>query len=147
MDLADTKLLHLLHLYLESLLEGQLPYCSLTESNYTFHIFAIDLEWEEDIGREGVVEAQLGSHVKGPIVLTEQDPGLSSIVDVLGKYLTEFPGSAILKKWVSDLIESAKVACEEANVPFPSPKPNMDAPVTSAPSSAMPKLLDKASGK
>ncbi|KAG6372921.1 hypothetical protein JVT61DRAFT_6951 [Boletus reticuloceps] len=137
MDLADTKLLHLLRLYLKGLPEGQLPYCSLTESNYTFNIFAIDPEWEEDIGREGVVKARLAAVQKDQF----------SIVDVLGKYLTKFPGSAILKKWVSDLIESAKVACEVANVPFPSPEPNLDALVTSAPSSAMPKLSDKASGK
>ncbi|KAF8119348.1 hypothetical protein EV363DRAFT_1199666 [Boletus edulis] len=121
MDLTDTELLHLLRLYLENLPERHLPYCSLAESNYRFHVFAIDPEWEEDIGMEGAanreLEVRLGSRAKGPIVLTERGPGLSSIVDVLAKYLTKFPSSAILKKWVSDLIESAKGAYEEANVP------------------------------
>ncbi|KAF8415448.1 hypothetical protein L210DRAFT_3657467 [Boletus edulis BED1] len=122
MDLTDTELLHLLRLYLENLPERHLPYCSLAESNYRFHVFAIDPEWEEDIG---------------PIVLTERGPGLSSIADVLAKYLTKFPSSAILKKWVSDLIESAKGAYEEANVPLPtrspSPEPGADALVAPAP--------------
>ncbi|KAF8131224.1 hypothetical protein EV363DRAFT_1399018 [Boletus edulis] len=141
MDLTDTELLHLLRLYLENLPERHLPYCSLAESNYRFHVFAIDPEWEEDIGMEGAanreLEVRLGSRAKGPIVLTERGPGLSSIVDVLAKYLTKFPSSAILKKWVSDLIESAKGAYEEANVPLPtrspSPEPGADALVAPAP--------------
>ncbi|KAF8427658.1 hypothetical protein L210DRAFT_3652517 [Boletus edulis BED1] len=141
MDLTDTELLHLLRLYLENLPERHLPYCSLAESNYRFHVFAIDPEWEEDIGMEGAanreLEVRLGSRAKGPIVLTECGPGLSSVVDVLAKYLTKFPSSAILKKWVSDLIESAKGAYEEANVPLPtrspSPEPGADALVAPAP--------------
>ncbi|KAG6372922.1 hypothetical protein JVT61DRAFT_6952 [Boletus reticuloceps] len=122
MDLTDTELLYLLRLYLENLPGRHLRYCSLAESNYRLHVFAIDPEWEEDIDMEGAanreLEVRLGSCAKGPIILTECGPGLSSIVNVLANYLTEFPSSAILKKRVSDLITSAKGAYEEAHVPL-----------------------------
>ncbi|KAG6369202.1 hypothetical protein JVT61DRAFT_15633 [Boletus reticuloceps] len=111
MDHADTELLHLLRT------SPIAP--SPSQITGSIHVFAIDPEWEEDIDMEGAanreLEVQLGSRAKGPIILTEHGPGLNSIVDVLANYLTKFLSSAILKKWVSDLIESANGAYEEAH--------------------------------
>ena len=124
MDPGDKIRLQLLSLYLHSLRVPELenlPYHTSTDSVYKFDVFAINPEWEEDIGCEGAVnrelEVRLGSRAKGPIRLTERGPGLNCVVDVLGKYLTEFPKSIILQKWVSDLMESAKTVYEEAGIP------------------------------
>lgn len=73
-----------------------------------FHIFGLDPEWEQDVGREGAanreLEVGLDRRSKGPVVVTARGPSLSVIVDVLAKYLAEFPSCGILKKWVSDVI-------------------------------------------
>lgn len=124
MDPGDKIQLQLLCLYLHNLWVPELenlPYHTLTGSVYKFDIFAIDPEWEEDIGHESAMnrelEVRLGSHAKGPIQLTEWGPGLNCIVNMLDNYLTEFPKSIILQKWVSDLMESAKTAYKEAGIP------------------------------
>ena len=82
MDPGDQIQLQLLSLYLCNLPELEnLPYHPLTELAYKFDVFAVDLEWQEDIGCEGAanreLEIRLGSRAKGPILLTEWGPGPS----------------------------------------------------------------------
>lgn len=44
---------------------------------------------------------------KNGIQLKERGPGLVAVVDVLRKYNKQFPGNAVLQKWIGDLLESA----------------------------------------
>ena len=42
-----------------------------------------------------------------PFPILEQGPGLVAIVDVLQRFITEFPQSAIMKKWLEDFLKAA----------------------------------------
>jgi hypothetical protein len=81
---------------------------------YRFENFALTQDDIEDYGDEGALNHALeitfapqGRH-NGPIVLKEQGPGLSAVVPILKEYLRRYPASAILLKWVDDLIEAAR---------------------------------------
>ena len=53
----------------------------------------------------------------GTIELTEHGEALSSIVNILSKYLTKYPENGVLKKWVDDITEAAKKVFQEQGVP------------------------------
>ena len=44
----------------------------------------------------------------GEFLISEHGPSICAVVDVLGKYLSEYPNSTILQKWVSDIGNAAK---------------------------------------
>lgn len=82
---------------------------------YNFDHFSPDPEKTEDFGGEDcAVNHALeitfcpGGRRNGPILLQEQGPGLVAIVNVLHKYIHAYPSSAVLQKWIFDLMDGAK---------------------------------------
>jgi hypothetical protein len=118
MDTPTMKALEQLHHYLVNLPTG-LPLPDQGKSQYSFESFALDTDWVEDVGEEGAInrelEIHLGSRAKGPIQLVERGPGICALHDVLRDSLGKYPTSAILKKWLSDVVQSARTACEVRN--------------------------------
>src|SRR6267154_3020719 len=39
----------------------------------------------------------------GELLISERGPSICAVVDVLGKYLSEYPNSSALRRWVSDI--------------------------------------------
>ncbi|KAG8216573.1 hypothetical protein J3R82DRAFT_6754 [Butyriboletus roseoflavus] len=117
MDSETNIKLHKLKVYLDKLPDS-IPFVNELETDYGFAYFGIDPQDEEDIGVEGAInrqlEIRLGHRHNGPIQLKERGPGLTGVVPVLDKYLSQLPGSIILKKWVDDLIDSAELAYRQA---------------------------------
>ena len=82
---------------------------------YNFAHFIPDLDKVEDFGGKNyavnhaleVTFCPLGCQ-DGPIILKEKGPGLVSVVDVLDHWTQAYPTSAVLQKWVFDLIDAAK---------------------------------------
>ena len=110
MDSAAKKDIAQLRLYLNSL-SNSIPVPKPGESQYDFQHFAPDPEWVEDIGEEHAVnrelEVRLGSRANGPVELKEKGPSISSLADILEKYLTQYPNSVLIRKWLVDILESA----------------------------------------
>ena len=109
MDSTVSSDLEKLSLYLSNL--PATPPLSAQDQVHDFRNFAPDMDWLREIGEEGAVNRQLeimlGSRDKGGIQLKGQGPGITALAGVLRKYLEKYPGSVILQKWLSDLIESA----------------------------------------
>jgi hypothetical protein len=83
--------------------------------HYDFVHFVPDPDKVEDFGREDcAVNHALDitfcpqGRQDGPIILKEKGPGLVSVVDVLDHWTQAYPTSAVLQKWVFDLIDAAK---------------------------------------
>ncbi|KDQ19380.1 hypothetical protein BOTBODRAFT_170486 [Botryobasidium botryosum FD-172 SS1] len=98
---------------LRRLLEG-LP-SKLPAVEYSFKSFSVRAESVEDRGLVGAVNHELEvtsqTHVKGcRFLFSGRGAGLEAVADVLEKYLGQFPGDSILRKWADDLIESTKLA-------------------------------------
>ncbi|KAI0688083.1 hypothetical protein BC835DRAFT_1285482, partial [Cytidiella melzeri] len=80
---------------------------------YGFEGFTPSRAAVDDYGEEGALNHAMEIAFcprgcqKDVIVFKEQGPGLVAIVSTLEKYLTRFPMSAILLKWVDDLTEAA----------------------------------------
>ena len=98
-------------LLLQQLLESLPP--SLPEpsvSSYSFHLNAKDVE---DLGYEGalnwMLENTLGLRVHG-LKLRERGSGIVGVVQVLEEGILKCPKSAILEKWLDDLIASVQAA-------------------------------------
>jgi hypothetical protein len=86
-----------------------------TSNTYTFQTFTWDPEKAEDFGGiDAAVNHALEiafcpqGRKRGSIVLKERGPGLVAVVDVLAMHIKNFPNSAVLQKWVFDLIDAAK---------------------------------------
>lgn len=81
---------------------------------YNFTEFTLDEEKISDYGEEGAFNHALeiafcpGGRQKGPIVFKERGPGLIAIVGKLEAIIERFPESAVLQKWVFDLISAAQ---------------------------------------
>jgi hypothetical protein len=112
---ADLEKLRLYLCYLPTTLPLQ-P----SNSGNNFQFFAPDSEWVNDIGEEGAVNRQLevvlGTRAKGVIQLKERGPGVIALADVLERYLDRNPGSVILKKWLTDMTDSAISAYQSAGM-------------------------------
>ena len=80
---------------------------------YNFQGWAPDPEKVEDMGMDGAVNNASevifcpNGCLSGPFELKEQGDGLTAVVDVLGKQISDFPTNVILQKWVVDLTDSA----------------------------------------
>jgi hypothetical protein len=109
-----------LRLYLNNL-AGSIPCPAPGCSQYHFETFAPDPEWVTDIGEEGAVnrelEVRLGSRAAGPVVLKERGPGITALPDTLERYLTKYPDSVLLRKWLEDLLVSAKASYKPQKEP------------------------------
>jgi hypothetical protein len=109
MDLSVKTDLDKLRLYL-SHLPATLPLQPANSVN-NFQFFAPDPQWVDNIGEEGAVnrglEISLGSRAHGPIQFKERGPGIIAIADALERYLEKHPSSVILRKWLTDMIDSA----------------------------------------
>jgi hypothetical protein len=118
MDLSVKTDLDKLRLYL-SHLPATLP-LQPADSVNSLQFFALDPGWVNDIGEEYAVNRQLevclGSRAHGPIQLKERGPGVVAIADILEQYLKEYPGSVILRKWLTDMIDSSASAYGSAGV-------------------------------
>ncbi|KAF8594606.1 hypothetical protein BDV93DRAFT_565233 [Ceratobasidium sp. AG-I] len=77
----------------------------------TSYSFSLDEEDLEDLGVEGAtnqaLENTLGLRANG-LVLQERGAGLLAVVDILAAELLKCPHSAILEKWINDLISAAQ---------------------------------------
>ncbi|KAH7918558.1 hypothetical protein BV22DRAFT_1041698 [Leucogyrophana mollusca] len=113
MDSHTKELLSTLQFYLSNL-PATLPVPGGFTPGYGFDFFGLDDDDVADIGEEGALnralEVAFGTRKNGPIVFTERGPGLEGVVGTLEEHLEKSPNSAILKKWVDDLITSAKLA-------------------------------------
>lgn len=120
MDSQTTANLKKLQAYLENL-PDTIPICTEVDGTYGFDFFNVDDEDMEDLGVEGAVnrqlEVRLGHRQDGPIIFRERGPGLTEVVTVLESHLTWLSGSAILLKWLDDLIEAAVQAYQKAGCP------------------------------
>jgi hypothetical protein len=109
-----------LHLYLNNL-SRSIPCPAPGSSQYRFETFAPDPEWVTDIGEEGAVnrelEVRLGSRAVGPVVLKERGPGITALPVALERYLTKYPDSVLLRKWLEDLLVLAKASYEPQKEP------------------------------
>jgi len=80
-------------------------------SRYDFENFQLDPTWIDDIGTEGAInrelECRLGTRAHGPIEFTERGPAVEALVEVLTKYMKEFPDDVRLAKWVEDALAGA----------------------------------------
>lgn len=118
MNLSVKADINKLRLYLTHL-PATLP-CQPSDSEKNFNSFAPDAEWLAEVGLEGAVNRQLevalGSRANGPIQLKERGPGVVALADVLEQYLEKFPGSAVLEKWLADIIGSAVSAYDSAGL-------------------------------
>jgi hypothetical protein len=112
MDPSVKKNIAQLRIYLNNLSQ-KIPNPPPGTSKYNFGQFSPSPEWVTDIGEEHAVnrelEVRLGSRAKGPVKLLESGPGISAVSDVLEKYLSKYPKSVLLEKWLSDLLESARL--------------------------------------
>jgi len=119
MDLSLAAKIKTLQLYLDCLPDS-LPFPSAEGATYQFQNFTLNEDWVKDVGEEGAVnrelEVRLGSRAKGPIILKERGPGISALANVFEQYLSKYPASVILEKWLSDMIISAQSAYESAKV-------------------------------
>ncbi|PIL29838.1 hypothetical protein GSI_08045 [Ganoderma sinense ZZ0214-1] len=88
----------------------------LTLSDTTYSFQQLELS-DEDIEDRGCVRALNHclectfcpqGHANGSFLLNGRGPGLLSLVDVLSAFIVDFPGDAILQKWVEDLIRAAE---------------------------------------
>ncbi|KIK76129.1 hypothetical protein PAXRUDRAFT_170805, partial [Paxillus rubicundulus Ve08.2h10] len=114
----ETKLkLCKLQAYLNQLPDS-LPLKNEAESDYGFDFFGPGDTNEEDLGLEGAVNCQLKNWLrqcnKGPVRLKERGPRIAGVISIPDIYLTKFPTSIILKKWVDDLISSTGLAFKTA---------------------------------
>ncbi|CAE6512041.1 unnamed protein product [Rhizoctonia solani] len=98
-------------LLLWQLLEG-LP-STLPEPKVSSYSFHLDAEDVEDIGHEGAInrmlENTLGLRVNG-LTLRERGAGIAGVVKVLEEGMLQCPKSAILEKWLNDLIALSQSA-------------------------------------
>lgn len=96
---------------LGSLLANLSDSLPLNPGHYNFVGFSPSSEAVDDFGEEGALnhalEIAFGSRAKGPIQLRGRGNGLCAVVVVLEKYIARSPKSAILQKWVEDLITAA----------------------------------------
>lgn len=99
---------------LNSLLIGLPDSIPASDSRYNFTGYAPSEDDKGLYGEEGALNHDLEvifcpqSCQNGPIELTERGLGLRAVVGVLREFLKRFPASAILQKWVADLISAAK---------------------------------------
>jgi hypothetical protein len=89
-----------------------LPCPSERDSDYPFLSFELDdavLQYTNgDVAR--AVGQMLWSIfiVDGELLICERGPSICAVVDVLRKYISEYPNSDTLRKWVSDIGNAAK---------------------------------------
>lgn len=92
---------------------------SLPQPKNSSYSFLLDAEDLDDIGYEGALnralENSLGLRANG-LKLRERGPGIISLVPVFEEAFSKCPGSAILEKWVDDLVDVARSASTTAEV-------------------------------
>lgn len=87
---------------------------SLSDASYSFQDLSLSDEDIEDRGRVGALNHLLEctfcpqGRSNGPFLLNGCGPGLLALVDILFTFISDFPGDAILQKWVEDLISAAE---------------------------------------
>lgn len=126
MQASNDSELQILCRYLQNLPPSlPLPQCS----KYNFRNFILDESWVEDEGLEAAVNRELeilfGSRAAGYLILREQGEGLWAVVDVLEQYISQYPESVILKKWVNDITKAAIQCYKSAGAPVSYSKRSM----------------------
>lgn len=122
MDSSTKEKVDLLRLYLESL-PNSIPYVDAgSTSKYSFDFFLTDDDDLEDKGPVGAInrqlEIRLGHRNNGPILFTEQGPGLSKLTNLFEQWFGELssdPEVLILHKWLDNLIAAAEHAYNSTN--------------------------------
>ncbi|KAH9850543.1 hypothetical protein C2E23DRAFT_869967 [Lenzites betulinus] len=93
---------------------------SLSESHYKFQDFSLDEDYVNDIGVVGAVnrelEVRLGSRTgRGDTFeLKERGPGILALVDVLDRFLRDYPNDVLLLKWADDACRAAELVYSDA---------------------------------
>ena len=92
---------------------------ALETSSYNFKNFNLDLDWIEDAGEEAAInwelEIMLGSWANG-LAFPARELGIVVLVDVLKKFIQNFPNSAISTLWLTDIMKAAETTITAAGL-------------------------------
>jgi hypothetical protein len=115
--------------YYLSCLPDTLPTAGPESSVNSLLTFSLSPEWVEDIGEEGAVNQALEAALfnflprneAGIFKITTRGPAIIALPDVLETWITKYPKSVILQKWLQNTLDSAKACFAQNNVPVSKP--------------------------